>query len=192
MIAAALDTHAFWITSRAAGTVALILSGASVGAGLMISGRIGKVRGPDLRVTHEALSLATIVAIIVHAAALLGDSFFHPTVADLLVPFQLDYKEPYMAIGIIGGWGMVILGLSYYVRERIGIARWKVLHRFTAIAWILGVVHTLGEGTDAGQTWFLAVTALAVVPVVVLLAVRLLSTPGPTASQRDTGTPALP
>jgi sulfoxide reductase heme-binding subunit YedZ len=188
MIATAIGTHVYWITSRAAGTVALILSGASVGAGLMISGRIGKVRGPDLRVTHEALSLATIVAIILHAAALLGDSFFHPSVADLLVPFQMDYKEPYMWIGIISGWGMVILGLSYYARERIGINRWKVLHRFTAIAWILGVVHTLGEGTDAGQTWFLAVTAVAVAPVVVLLAVRTLSTPG----AREPGTAALP
>jgi methionine sulfoxide reductase heme-binding subunit len=188
MIATAVGTHVYWITSRAAGTVALILSGASVGVGLMISGRIGKVRGPDLRVTHEALSLATIAAIILHAAALLGDSFFHPSVADLLVPFQMNYKEPYMWIGIVSGWGMVIFGLSYYARERIGIARWKVLHRFTAIAWILGVVHTLGEGTDAGQTWFLAVTALAVVPVVVLLAVRTLSTPG----TREAGTAALP
>ena len=61
-----------------------------------------------------------------------------------------------MAIGIIAGWGMVLLGLSYYVRERIGVARWKILHRFTALAWILGIVHCLGEGSDAGRTWFLA------------------------------------
>ena len=89
--------------------------------------------------THEALSLATIGAIVLHALALLGDSFFHPTIADLLVPFHLNYKEPYMALGIISGWLMLIFGLSYYVRDRIGINRWKVLHRLTAVAWILGV-----------------------------------------------------
>jgi sulfoxide reductase heme-binding subunit YedZ len=88
-----------------------------------------------------------------------------------------------MAIGIIGGWAMVIFGLSYYVRERIGIARWKLIHRFTALAWILGVIHTLGEGTDSGEAWFLAVTAIAVVPVVVLALMRMLTTPASAATQ---------
>jgi sulfoxide reductase heme-binding subunit YedZ len=183
MIASAIGTHFFWITSRAAGVVALVLASASVGVGLLISGRLGKVRGPELRVSHEALSLAAIGALIVHAAALLGDSFFHPTVPDLLIPFWMDYKEPYMAIGIIGGWAMVIFGLSYYLRERIGVARWKLIHRFTALAWILGVVHTLGEGTDAGEAWFLAVTAIAVAPVVVLALMRMLTTPASAATQ---------
>jgi sulfoxide reductase heme-binding subunit YedZ len=95
----------------------------------------------------------------------------------------MDYKEPYMAIGIIGGWAMVIFGLSYYLRERIGVARWKLIHRFTALAWILGVVHTLGEGTDAGEAWFLAVTAIAVAPVVVLALMRMLTTPASAATQ---------
>jgi sulfoxide reductase heme-binding subunit YedZ len=91
----------------------------------------------------------------------------------------MNYKEPYMAIGIIGGWGMLLLGLSYYARERIGINRWKALHRLTAVAWILGVIHTLGEGTDAGQPWFLALTVAAVAPVALLLAARILTTPAP-------------
>ncbi|HUB76850.1 MAG TPA: hypothetical protein VL977_07325, partial [Solirubrobacteraceae bacterium] len=119
------------------------------------------------------------------ALALLGDSYFHPTVADLLVPFHLDYKEPYMALGIISGWLMLIFGLSYYVRDAIGIARWKVLHRLTALAWVLGVIHTLGEGTDAGTSWFLILGGLTVIPVALLLLARLLTTPAPPASPRQ-------
>jgi sulfoxide reductase heme-binding subunit YedZ len=181
MLAAEIASHFFWITSRAAGTVALVLASASVGVGLAISGRFGKARGPDLRVTHEALSLAALAALVLHGLALLGDSYFHPTIADLLVPFHMDYKEPYMAIGIISGWIMILFGLSYYVRERIGINRWKVWHRLTAVAWILGVVHTLGQGTDAGTTWFLAVVGIAVIPVTLLLVARLLTTPSSSA-----------
>jgi sulfoxide reductase heme-binding subunit YedZ len=181
MLAAEITTHFFWITSRAAGTATLVLASASVGVGLAISGRFGKTRGPDLRVTHEALSLAVLAALVLHAAALLGDTYFHPSIADLLVPFHMDYKEPYMAIGIISGWLMLAFGLSYYVRERIGMARWKALHRLTALAWILGVVHTLGEGTDAGTTWFLAVVGIAVIPVTLLLIARLLTTPASSA-----------
>ena len=52
--------------------------------------------------------------------------------------------------------------------------RWRRLHRFTALAWALGLAHSLGEGTDAGQTWFLAMTAIVVVPAISLLAVRWL------------------
>jgi sulfoxide reductase heme-binding subunit YedZ len=68
---------------------------------------------------------------------------------------------------------MIILGLSFYVRGRIGRQRWRKLHRFTALAWILGLAHSLGEGTDAGQLWFLVATAIVVLPAAALLVVRL-------------------
>ena len=42
--------------------------------------------------------------------------------------------------------------------------RWRKLHRFTALAWLAGLVHALGEGTDAGQLWFLAMLALVAIP----------------------------
>src|SRR6185295_16302598 len=72
------------------------------------------------------------------------------------------------------------LGLSYYVRDRIGQQRWKKLHRFTALAWLAGLAHSFGEGTDAGSTWFIVATAIVVVPAFVLLIVRHL---GPTTPQ---------
>jgi sulfoxide reductase heme-binding subunit YedZ len=179
---AATGSHIFWITSRAFGIVALILSSASVGVGVSISGRLTRRRGPDLRTIHEALSLGAIAAVALHAASLLGDSYFHASIADLTIPFARDYREPYMALGILAGWGMLVLGLSYYVRERIGIARWKVLHRFTALAWVLGVIHTLGEGSDAGRPWFLAMTAIAVGPALLLVLARALRRPRSGAS----------
>ena len=178
VLASALGQHFFWITSRAAGTAALLLSSVSVCVGLTMGGRLLKGRGPDLRVTHEALSLATIVALVVHAVSLLGDSFMHPSIADISIPFASSYKEPWMVIGIIGGWMLIILGVSYYARARIGVARWRKLHRFTALAWILGLAHSLGEGTDAGQSWFLVATAIVAVPALVLLAARMSAEPG--------------
>ena len=49
---------------------ALLASSAAVSLGLLMGGRLLKGRGPDLRVTHEALSLATIVALLIHALSL--------------------------------------------------------------------------------------------------------------------------
>ena len=144
-----------------------------MGVGLSMGGKLIKGRGPDLRVAHEALSMATIVAIVVHAVALLGDSFMHPSVADITIPFVSSYMTAWTTIGIVGGWMMIILGLSFYVRGRIGQQRWRKPHRFTALAWMLGLAHSLGEGTDAGQLWFLVATAIVVLPAAALLVVRL-------------------
>jgi methionine sulfoxide reductase heme-binding subunit len=175
MLAAAVNGHLFWITSRAAGTLALLFSSVAVSVGLTMGSRLLKGRGPDLRVAHEALSLATIVALVVHAGALLGDQFMHPSLADLTIPFVSGYMTLWTTMGIVAGWMMIILGLSFYARGRIGQQRWRKLHRFTALAWLLGLGHSLAEGTDAGQAWFLIATAVVAVPAGALLVARLSS-----------------
>src|SRR3954454_24554191 len=176
MPVAAVTDHLFWITSRAAGTAALLLSSVAVCVGLLFGGKLVKGR-PDLRQLHEELSLATIVALVVHAVSLLGDSFLSPTLADISIPFVSSYQRGWTTLGIVAGWAMIALGLSYYARDRIGGQRWKKLHRFTALAWAAGLVHSLGEGTDAGTTWFLVATAIVVLPALALLAVRHVWTP---------------
>jgi sulfoxide reductase heme-binding subunit YedZ len=162
----------FWITSRAAGTTAMVLASTAVGVGLTMGGKLIKKGGPDRRSIHEVLSLSTMVAIAVHGLALVGDSWLHPSVLDVTVPFVASYRTLSTSIGVIAGWGMVILGLSYYARKRIGLARWKLIHRFTAVAWLLGLVHTFAEGTDAGKLWFIALIGLTAAPALILLVVR--------------------
>jgi sulfoxide reductase heme-binding subunit YedZ len=171
-LATATGPHLFWITSRAAGSAALVLSSLSVCLGLLMGGRLVKRRAGDLRVAHEALSLATIAALLVHGLSLLGDSFLHPSLGEIAIPFLGSYKTLWTSAGIIAFWCLLALGLSYYARGRIGQARWRRLHRFTALAWLLGVVHALGAGTDSGQTWFLAMVVIVAAPAVLLLLIR--------------------
>ena len=173
MIATATADHLFWITSRAAGTLALLLSSAGMSLGLLMGGRLVKGRALDLRALHEALSLATLAALVIHAVSLLGDGFLAPSLADIAIPFVSDYRQPWMSLGILGGWAMVLLGLSYYARGRIGVQRWRRLHRFTALAWLAGLAHSLAMGTDAGRIWFLLAIAIVAVPALVLLVARL-------------------
>jgi methionine sulfoxide reductase heme-binding subunit len=185
VIAAAVNEHLFWITSRAAGTLALLFSSVAVAIGLTMGGKLLKGRGPDLRITHEALSMATLIALVVHAVALLGDNFLHPSLADIAVPFASGYKTLWTTTGIVAGWMMLILGLSFHARGRIGQQRWRRLHRFTALAWVLGLIHSLGEGTDVGHAWFLIATAVVAVPAGALLVARLSSErPAPQAVSR--------
>jgi sulfoxide reductase heme-binding subunit YedZ len=183
LLATATGTHVFWITSRAAGIVAMLLASVSVGLGLSMGGRLIKGRTADLRTAHEALSIGTLAAIALHAGALLFDSYLKPSLADVTVPFASSYAQPWTSLGIVCGWVLMALGLSYYARARIGVARWRRLHRWSALVWLLSLVHALGEGTDAGQLWFLVSAGIVVVPAAALLAVRYLPAPSPKASR---------
>jgi sulfoxide reductase heme-binding subunit YedZ len=165
--------HLFWITSRAAGTTAMLLASATVAFGLVMGGRMIKGGGAERRRFHEVLSLATMIAIAVHALALIGDKYLHPSLIDVTMPFALSYKTLATSIGIVSGWGMIVLGLSYYVRRWIGHARWRVIHRFTLLVWLGGLVHTFTEGTDAGRAWFIALILLTAAPALSLLVVRV-------------------
>jgi methionine sulfoxide reductase heme-binding subunit len=190
------DPYLLWITSRAAGFAALILASLGVSLGLLMSTKLLKGRGPDLRVAHETLALATIAALLVHALSLLGDSYLRPTVFDLTIPFVSGYRTFWTSLGIVAGWGLVLLGLSYYARRSIGTTRWRKLHRFTALAWVFGLAHALGEGSDAGQLWFLAMLAIVAAPALLLLATRLIGPrtvqSGPTRPREATrAAPAL-
>jgi methionine sulfoxide reductase heme-binding subunit len=171
------SAHVFWITSRAAGVVALLASSAAVTLGLLMGGRLVRGHTVTLRTTHEALSLATIAALVVHALALLGDGYLSPSLADVTIPFVSSYQRVWTTTGIVAGWMLIALGLSYYARRRIGPARWRRLHRFTALAWLLGVLHGLFEGSDAAAAWFLLAVAAAAVPAGALLAARLAAAP---------------
>jgi methionine sulfoxide reductase heme-binding subunit len=165
--------YLFWITSRAAGFAALVLASLAVSLGLLMSTKLLKGRTTELRTAHDTLALSTIVAIVVHAGALLGDSYVHFSIADITIPFLASYKTLWTSAGIVAGWGLVLLGLSYYARRWVGAVRWRKLHRFTALVWLAGLVHALGEGTDAGQVWFLAMIALVAIPALALLLTRL-------------------
>ncbi|HKT83356.1 MAG TPA: ferric reductase-like transmembrane domain-containing protein, partial [Solirubrobacterales bacterium] len=151
-----------------------LAASASVLLGLMMS---SPRRGPhrrDLRVLHEALSLAALALVGLHGVSLLGDSFLNPGIAGIVVPFAGKYRPLWTGLGILAGYGLAALGLSYYLRDRIGASRWKRLHRLTALFWLLAIAHTIGAGSDAGEPWFLVLNGLVVAPAALLLLLRWL------------------
>lgn len=174
----------YWITSRAAGTTAMVLASGSVGMGLTMRSKLIKRGAPDRRTLHEILAISTMVAIAVHGLALLGDTYFKFTLVDIAVPLLAPYRNAYTSIGIVAGWAIVILGLAYYARKWIGHVRWRTIHRFTALAWLLALVHTFTVGTDAGKAWFIALIGLTAAPALIMLVVRHRSIGSPRVKQR--------
>jgi sulfoxide reductase heme-binding subunit YedZ len=168
--------HIWWLASRASGVVALVLVTISVALGLTMSAKLLRKRrlGPTLMALHEQTSLAGLIAIAVHGATLLGDPWLHPNLAGITVPFVMGYRTFFTGLGIIGGWLAALLGLSYYVRRKIGPALWRKAHRATVVVYVLGLIHTIGAGTDASTPWLRWFMAVTFIPILALFVRRVL------------------
>lgn len=167
--------HLFWLGSRSLGIVAILLVSVSVGFGLALSvrgsGRVGAAS--RFKTLHEALALVSLVAIAGHGLLLVGDSYLHPTLAQVAVPFLLPNHTVWTGIGVIAGWLAAAFTLSFYVRRWIGVALWRRLHRWTIVVFALGLIHTIGSGTDGRSAWLIAMLALAALPVALIGGLRL-------------------
>jgi sulfoxide reductase heme-binding subunit YedZ len=183
--------YAWWLASRASGLVALALISLSVGIGLAMAGKAFRRPGLSrtLMAVHEYAALAGLIAIAVHGITLLGDKWLHPGPVGITVPFAMEHEPLWTGLGIVGGYLAAALGLSFYMRKRIGIRRWRALHRATLLVYVLGVAHTLGAGTDASEPWLLALLVLTGAPIVFLTVVRLLP---PERAGVRTAAPAAP
>jgi len=151
-----LQTHGWWLASRASGLVALVLVTISVGLGLAMAGKVMRRPGLSrkLLAIHEHTALAGLIAIAVHGITLLGDPWLNPGVAGVTVPFTMGFRPLWTGLGIVGGYLAAALGLSFYFRRRIGAKLWRKAHRATILVYVLGLAHAFGSGTDASTVWF--------------------------------------
>lgn len=168
--------HAFWLASRAAGVVALVLLSISVVFGLALSGRLSEKQGGRLRFTaiHEVSALAAIAAIAAHGLLLLGDRWLKPGLHGIALPFAMGYRPAWTGLGIIAGYLVLLLGPSFYLRRWIGARTWRSLHRFILAAWALATLHTIGAGTDASSLWLQLIVYGGAAIVAALMIARLL------------------
>ncbi len=165
----------WWLVSRASGVVALVLISLSVLIGLAMAAKV--VRRPAVKRSmarlHEHVALAALVAIAAHGLALLGDAWLRPGLRGIAVPFAMSYRPAFTGLGIVAGYLALLLGPSFYLRRRIGVRRWRALHRGTVVVWLLSAVHAFGAGSDAHTVWLRAVVLAPVAPIVYLLVLRL-------------------
>lgn len=167
--------HLFWLGSRSLGIVAMLLVSVSTGFGLALSVRASNRPGAAARfkTLHESVALVSLFAIVGHGLLLIGDSYLHPTLSQIAIPFTLANNTLWTGVGVIAGWLALVLGLSFYVRKKIGVALWRKLHRFTILVFGLGIAHTIGSGTDGRAAWLIAMLALVALPVALLGGLRL-------------------
>jgi predicted ferric reductase len=165
---------------QATGLVGLLTAYLALFFGLQQSGRKAtwlKMSAPDIDLTHRSLSLLTLWLVIAHVVATafdaMGDSW--RTVL-WFNGWATNWPQASWAynIGIVSMYLIVVLGPSYYIRKSVGIARWKFLHRFVVIFYILAFWHALILGLDfGGYPWIRPVAWFLQVPLLWLFAERM-------------------
>lgn len=171
-----LTPYLWWLVSKASGILAIGSVSFAVLIGLTMSTKSVKRRGAKktLLRLHEHLALVGLAAISIHGLSLLGDHWLKPGLSGITIPFAMSYRPLFTGLGIVSGYLAALLGLSFYVRRRIGAKLWRRLHRATAIVWVLSVIHTLGAGSDASAPWLRALLLITGVPIVYLIVLRVL------------------
>ncbi len=138
-----------WYAIRSAGILAYTLLWLSTVWGLLLSTRWFPKSNAFLIAMHEFFSLLTLTFAFTHAVTLHFDSYLSFTWLEVFVPFlNTSYRPFALALGQVGLYMLVVIIGSFYIRQKIGVKRWRVLHGLTFLVYGLTLVHAVTAGTD--------------------------------------------
>lgn len=167
-----------WLIARAAGLVAFAFLTVSVTLGLMMSTRLLKPkRQKALLGWHQTLIWTGLAMLALHGGAVLLDPVMRFGLTAVVVPGAAPWRPITVAAGVVAGYLMLVLALSFRVRRRIGQKRWRLLHYASFAAFFLALGHALHAGTDLTGTTGLVFGAIAATPVLWLTFARILPRP---------------
>lgn len=165
-----------WNLARASGISAYLLISLATIAGLSLSSRyLGKKASRNLTIGHEALSIAGILLLIVHAWAILNDAFFEFTTASILVPGLSPYDPVGVGLGIVAGYITLIASVSFYLRKRIGARAWRRIHYSTPVAYAAMTAHGVMAGSDTSHPMMIAMYSASLGTVTMMIGYRIAS-----------------
>jgi DMSO/TMAO reductase YedYZ heme-binding membrane subunit len=171
----AMSAQLPWYVARASGIVAWALLTGSVLWGLAMTTRTFKrvVKRPWLLDLHRFLGGVALVFTAVHVAAIVGDTYVHFGLAEVLVPLASKWHPVGVAFGIVALYLLVAVETTSLLRSRIPHWLWRRVHFLSFPLYLVTSVHMLTAGTDRHQPAVLVAVAASTVAVLALVAVRV-------------------
>ncbi|HKF37541.1 MAG TPA: ferric reductase-like transmembrane domain-containing protein [Ktedonobacteraceae bacterium] len=170
-----------WDVARAGGFTAYVLLTLAVVVGLALSTQLqSPSRWPRLinSELHNFLTLLSTIFLGVHVLAVVVDPFTHFGWTEILIPLASHYRPEWMALGIVGLYLGIAIGISTLLRKRIGYKWWRRLHVLTLGIFALAAIHGLGTGSDTQTWWALGIYLVSLVLVGALFCRRVFSSKG--------------
>jgi predicted ferric reductase len=162
VVSAISDTsvHAYWYISRASAFVAFILLWVSMLAGLGITSYLSRI-WPGMTPSFELHRYTALLGIgfgLVHALVLLGDQYINYTLPELVVPFLgSNYRPEWVGFGQLSFYMLLVVAFSFYVRDRLGVLAWRLIHMLSFALFLMVLVHGVQSGTDSGSLFGAAI-----------------------------------
>ncbi len=148
----AADTpQATWYITRAAGLTGFLLLWFSTLWGLVLPSKIldGFLHGTFSYDFHQFISLLAIGFIALHIIVLTMDQYLPFSVFQLLVPFTSTYRPVWVSFGIFSLYLILLVTITFYIRDRIGSKAFRSIHYLSLIAFAGAAIHGLYSGTDS-------------------------------------------
>jgi hypothetical protein len=122
---------------------------------------------------HRFTTILAFAFAIFHVYILLGDQFFSFNVWELSVPFLTPYRSLPTAAGIFTLYAMVLIVVSFYVRQYIGFRAWRAVHFLTFALFAGAVYHGIAAGTDTTEPWAKSIYLITAFTTLMLVLYRV-------------------
>ncbi|WP_240695867.1 hypothetical protein [Candidatus Chloroploca sp. Khr17] len=148
------EPKAYWYLARSSAMVAYALLWLSMVFGLLMTNRLARLwpGGPIAFDLHQHTSLLGLAFAIFHGLILLGDTYIQASLWQLLVPFAYQGFAPFwVGLGQLALYGLALVGLSFYIKDRIGRSMWRLIHFLSFLVFIFALVHGIWSGSDSSN-----------------------------------------
>jgi sulfoxide reductase heme-binding subunit YedZ len=156
-----------WYLARAAGFTLYLLLWLSVVTGLGLTTKLLNrlARRDELWIIHRVATELAFVFLALHMMALALDPSVALGALGVLLPFTSQVRQPWTDLGILAGWGMIGLAVSFSLRRLLRQRGWRLLHYAAFPLWVVALAHGIGAGSDSGHLWagFLYLSTTAIV-----------------------------
>jgi len=145
------SAQALWYVTRAAGLIAYLLLWLATAYGVAVSSKVLEpvLHGNYTYDFHEFLSLLAIGFVTLHIVVLLADRYLPFSLAAILVPFVAPYRPLWVGIGVIGFYLTLLVTVTFYLRQHIGMKAFRVIHLASFVSYVFAAIHGLMAGTDS-------------------------------------------
>ena len=144
----------YWYLSRSSAVVAYALLWLSMLFGLLITSKMSGLwpGGPTAFDLHQYTSLLGLTFALFHALILMGDTYIKATLAQIVTPFSYTGYQPlWVGLGQLALYGLMLVGMSFYVKQYIGRGMWRLIHFLSFGIFILALGHGIWSGTDTSS-----------------------------------------
>jgi predicted ferric reductase len=147
---AADSVQIWWYVTRASGIIAYLLLWFSTVLGLAVTskyldGMLDRLFTYDF---HEFISLLSVAFTLVHVLVLMLDKYLPYSLAQILVPFISPYRPFWVGVGVIAFYTILLVTITFYLRNRIGTRTFRVIHVLSLLGYIGVTLHGYYAGTD--------------------------------------------